>query len=108
MRFWREKDTADEKNEGFMGNCSGNCLSSTACGKKEEYVAAPESKVSVEMAPVQVTTAPETEHETKEETEETVEERKRIAVRWKDQKLSDRRDGGCGEGRPPSGGCDDE
>ena len=25
----------------------------TACGKKEEYVAAPESKVSVEMASVQ-------------------------------------------------------
>ena len=42
----------------------------TACGKKEEYVAAPESKVSVEMASVQVTTAPETEHETKEATEE--------------------------------------
>ena len=53
----------------------------TACGKKEEYVAAPESKVSVEMAPVQVTTAPETEHETEEETEETVEEpEERIAV----------------------------
>ena len=53
----------------------------TACGKKEEYVAAPESKVSVEMAPVQVTTAPETEHETKEEKEETVEEpEERIAV----------------------------
>ena len=53
----------------------------TACGKKEEYVAVPESKASVELAPVQVTTAPETEHETEEETEETVEEpEERIAV----------------------------
>ncbi len=50
MRFWREKDTADEKNEGFMVTVVVTVWLLTACGKKEEYVAAPESKVSVEMA----------------------------------------------------------
>ena len=46
----------------------------TACGKKEEYVAVPESKVTVEKDPVQVTTAPEPENEAKPETIEEPEE----------------------------------
>lgn len=61
------------------------------------------------MAPVQVTTAPETEHETEEETEETVEEpEERIAVdgKIKSYLTGEMVDGG--EGRPRTGGCDDE
>ena len=50
----------------------------TACGKKEAYVAVPESKVTVEKDPVQVTTAPEPENEAEPETIEEPEER--IAV----------------------------